>query len=163
MPMEPIAGRPYMPGYGTLGPDEGTGLLPWSWAVERLTASHDYWVATIRPGAAPSVMPVWGAWMEGAVWFSSSRGSRRARNLRGDPSCTVTNADPVNPVSVQGVAEMVTDPAAIEAYTAVTNAKYNVDYGVDFYIENALFAVRPSVVLGLMEEDFTGSPTRWTF
>jgi hypothetical protein len=66
-------------------------------------------------------------------------------------------------VSVQGVAEVVTDPEAIEAYTAVTNAKYNVDYGVDFYIENALFAVRPSVVLGLMEEDFTGSPTRWTF
>ena len=33
---EPHASRPYMPGYGLLGPDEGTGLLPWSWAEERL-------------------------------------------------------------------------------------------------------------------------------
>jgi len=35
-----------MPGYGTLEPEEGTGLLPWSWAVERLTSSRNYWLAT---------------------------------------------------------------------------------------------------------------------
>jgi hypothetical protein len=38
----PRASRPSMPGYGIVGPDEGRGLLPWSWADERLTASHDY-------------------------------------------------------------------------------------------------------------------------
>jgi PPOX class probable F420-dependent enzyme len=163
MPVEPTASRPYMPGYGTLGPDEGTGLLPWSWAIQQLTESHDYWVATIRPDGAPSVLPVWGAWMEGAVWFSSSHGSRRARNLAADPRCTVTNVDAARPVSVQGMAELVTDPEAIEAYTAVTNEKYEVDYSADFYTENALFAVRPVVVIALREADFTGSPTRWTF
>ena len=51
---EPEAKRPYMPGYGVGGPDEGTGLLPWSWATERLTSSHDYWVATVRPTAGPT-------------------------------------------------------------------------------------------------------------
>jgi hypothetical protein len=152
-----------MPGYGTLGPEEGTGLLPWTWAVERLTASNDYWVATVRPGTAPSVMPVWGAWMERAVWFSSSPGSRRARNLATNPLCTVTNDDALNPVVVEGAAEPITDPEAIEAYTAVTNEKYRVDYSSDFYAENALFAVRPNVVLALKHDDFTGSPTRWTF
>ena len=35
--MEPNATRPYMPGYGILPATEGTGLLPWSWAVERLS------------------------------------------------------------------------------------------------------------------------------
>ena len=25
-----------MPGYGVVGPEEGSGLLPWSWAQERL-------------------------------------------------------------------------------------------------------------------------------
>ena len=48
---EPHASRPHMPGYGTQGPTEGTGLLPWSWATERLTRSHDYWVATTRSTA----------------------------------------------------------------------------------------------------------------
>jgi hypothetical protein len=27
---QPRSSRPHMPGYGTLGPEEGTGLLPWS-------------------------------------------------------------------------------------------------------------------------------------
>ena len=34
-----------MPGYGTLGAEEGIGLLPWAWAEERLVRSHDYWFA----------------------------------------------------------------------------------------------------------------------
>ena len=33
-----------MPGYGILPAGEGTGLLPWEWAVERLARSHDYWL-----------------------------------------------------------------------------------------------------------------------
>ena len=38
-----------MPGYGVQPATEGTGLLPWSWAEERLTAAHEYWVATGSP------------------------------------------------------------------------------------------------------------------
>jgi hypothetical protein len=79
-----------MPGYGLLDAAQGTGLLPWSWAVERLTRSHDYWVATVRPDGRPRVMPVWGVWMDDALWFSSSRGSRKARNLAANAHCTIT-------------------------------------------------------------------------
>ena len=32
---------------------------------------------------------------------------------------------------------------------------------LDFLLSNALFAVQPVKVLGLVEDDFTGSPTRW--
>jgi hypothetical protein len=32
-----------MPGYGTLPVGEGRGLLPWSWAEERLVRSYDFW------------------------------------------------------------------------------------------------------------------------
>jgi hypothetical protein len=42
--MVPKASRPYMPGYGIL--DANDGLLPWEWAVERLTNSRNYWIAT---------------------------------------------------------------------------------------------------------------------
>ena len=34
-----------MPGYGISGPTEGSGLLHWSWATERLTAARNYWPA----------------------------------------------------------------------------------------------------------------------
>ena len=60
----PPADRPVMPGYGILPADQGSGLLSWAEAERRLTASHDYWVATVRPDGRPHVMPVWGVWAE---------------------------------------------------------------------------------------------------
>lgn len=57
---EPRASRPYMPGYGVLGAGEGRGLLPWSWAEERLGASHRYWVVSVGRDGQPHAMPVWG-------------------------------------------------------------------------------------------------------
>jgi hypothetical protein len=35
-----------MPGYGVQPPDGGTGLLPWTWAQERLVSSRDFWLDT---------------------------------------------------------------------------------------------------------------------
>jgi hypothetical protein len=161
--MNPKATRPYMPGYGIHGPEEGAGLLPWSWAVERLTSSHDYWVATVDDDGKPAVMPVWGAWLDDALWFSSSPGSRRARNLSRDPRCAITTDNPLEPVVVEGTAARTSDDGAIEQFTAVCNTKYATDIPVEFFAANALFAVRPNVVLALTEADFTSSPTRWQF
>ena len=36
----PRVSRPYMPGYGISGPEEGSGLLHLSWAAERLTTAR---------------------------------------------------------------------------------------------------------------------------
>jgi len=162
---EPAASRPWMPGYGTLGPTEGTGLLPWSWAEERLATSHDYWVATVWPDGRPHVMPVWGVWLDGAVWFSSSGRSRKARNLAADARCVVTTDRAQEPVVVEGRAERVGDLEVIGRFLAASNAKYATDYGLDFLdpAVNATFRVRPSWVFGLVEADFGGSPTRWVF
>jgi general stress protein 26 len=159
--MEPEASRPFMPGYGLVGPEEGTGLLPWSWAVERLTASHDYWVATVWPDGRPHVTPVWGIWHDGCVWFSCSPRSRKARNLEADDRCVVTTDNPLEPVVVEGRAERRRDRADAELFTEQTNRKYGSDNPADFVAANALFRVRPAWVVALTEEDFTGSPTRW--
>ncbi|HEV2086875.1 MAG TPA: pyridoxamine 5'-phosphate oxidase family protein, partial [Cryptosporangiaceae bacterium] len=99
----PLAERPYMPGYGIA--EEPAGMLPWSWAEERLTSSTNYWLATVRPDGRPHVMPVWGVWADHAFLFSSSPGSRKVRNLRAEPRCVVTTQDPVRPVVLEGVAE----------------------------------------------------------
>ncbi len=45
----PRVSRPYMPGYGITGADQGSGLLDWSWAAQRLTEARNYWVATVWP------------------------------------------------------------------------------------------------------------------
>lgn len=154
-----------MPGYGILGPEEGTGLLPWSLAEQRLTESHDYWVTTTWPGRGPHLMPVWGVWRNGAIWFSSSVGSRKIANLARNPRCSVATDDPQGPVVIEGEARIITDGEAIATFAGLMGAKYDMDYGVAFFDPaiNATVEVRPSWAMALTEEDFTGSPTRWTF
>lgn len=150
-----------MTGYGVLPADEGAGLLPWSWATERLIRSHDYWLATVRPDGRPHVMPVWGTWDGESVLLSTAPRSRKARNLAVDPRCTITTDDALEPVVVDGVVELVTDRGVIESFTAQVNEKYETDYAVDFYLENSLYRVRPAWVFALSEADFTGTPTAW--
>ena len=154
-----------MPGYGTLDAHQGTGLLPWSWARERLERSHDYWVATTRPDGRPHVMPVWGVWLNDALWFSSSRGSRKSRNLAANPHCAITTDNPYEPVVMEGTAKLVEDLTAIAAFVVETNRKYKTDYSIDFFdpSANACFLVRATWAFGLTESDFNGSPTRWVF
>ncbi|MBO0776131.1 MAG: pyridoxamine 5'-phosphate oxidase family protein, partial [Actinobacteria bacterium] len=163
--IEPSAARPFMPGYGTLPAGEGRGLLPWSWAEERLAGSHDYWLATVTAAAAPHLMPVWAVWHAGMLWFSSSNGSRKARNLGFQPRCSVATDNPREPVVVHGQAQRVTDPAALAAMLAAENEKYGTSYGMDMVdpASNSVFALAPEWVFALDSADFTGSPTRFIF
>jgi PPOX class probable F420-dependent enzyme len=152
-----------MPGYGTLGPNEGTGLLPWSWAEERLQSSRTYWLATRSPDGRPHVMPVWAVWHDGALWFSSSIGSRKARNLAADARCTITTDDAENPVIIEGTSELITEHGDLATLLREENAKYNTEYGIEMLDPAviAAFRVRPRRVFGLSTADFNGSPTRW--
>jgi len=163
--LEPTAARPYMPGYGTLPASEGTGLLPWSWAVERLARSHDYWLATVTPQGAPHLMPVWAVWHDDRLWFSSANGSRKARNLGADARCTVSTDNTQEPVVGHGRAERVTGPEALAAMLAAENAKYQTSYGAEMVDPalNSVYALRLDWVFALDASDFAGSPTRFTF
>lgn len=154
-----------MPGYGTLPATEGSGLLPWSWAEERLARSHDFWLATVTAQEAPHLMPVWAVWLDGRLWFSSSNGSRKARNLTADTRCTVSTDNPLEPVVVQGRAERITRDDELAAMLAAENAKYRTDYGLEMVDPelNSVFALRPEWVFALDSKDFAGSPTRFTF
>jgi hypothetical protein len=155
--MNPKATRPYMPDYGIKGPDEGTGLLPWSWAVERLAASHDYWIATTWPDGRPHVTPVWGAWVDDAVWFSCGPNSRKARNLDRDPRCSITSDKPSEPVVLDAVVERIPGREGAQRFADISTAKYEIEYSVEFFASNALFAAHPTSAFGLDEADFTGS------
>jgi hypothetical protein len=161
----PASDRPWMPGYGVLPADQGSGLIPWAEAERRLSGSHDYWVATVTPAGRPHVMPVWGVWLDGRLWFSSGGRSRKARNLDADPRCTTTTDDAQNPVVLDGVAERVVDIEEIAAFVVAMNAKYDAGMTVDFVdpAVNGTFAVRPERAFALTHDDFVGSPTRWRF
>jgi PPOX class probable F420-dependent enzyme len=160
---EAVVSRPHMPGYGIQGPDEGSGLLPWSWAEAALVASKNFWLTTTWPDGRPHSMPVWAIWHADSLWFSSGKQSRKARNLLRDPRCVLTSEDASSPVIVEGVAELLTERADLETLLRIENAKYATDYGMDMLdpAENCAFRVRPIRAFGIKGDDFSGSPTRW--
>ena len=159
-----------MPGYGV--PADPDGMLPWSFAHQRLDASHDYWLATVWPDGRPHVMPVWGAWFDDRLWFSTDQTSRKARNLQADPRCVVTTDDALEPVVLEGVAEPVTNRSEVARFTGVVRTKYAAEwledvYTVDFFDGSlgggATYRITPTWVFALKTSEFTTSPTRWTF
>lgn len=162
---EPRASRPYMPGYGTLPADQGSGLLPWSWALSRLRGSHEYWIGTVWPDGRPHLMPVWAVWHDEALWFSSSLGSRKIRNIEHGSAVSIATDDPLNPVITEGRARIMTDTMSTKAFLDALNAKYHTSYDLDLVdpVRNATVRVRLRWVFGLDERDFAGSPTRWEF
>ncbi len=160
---EPKASRPYMPGYGVLGAKSGRGLLPWSWANERLTKAHNYWLATTRPDGAPHVMPIWGVWLDDAFYFSTGWRSRKTRNLAANPRCVVCPERGDEAVIVEGVAKQVSDPSVLKQFVELYNAKY--EWNLD-PSEGPVYAVRPRVAFAFIENppgEFVGTATRWRF
>lgn len=113
-----MARRPRFPkAYGV--PESEDGLLPWSWAEERLAASRNYWVSTTSRDGAPHAMPVWGIWLDGAVVFSTSAESRKGRNLAHDPRVAVHLESGDELVVAEGeVEEIAIDERLADAYEA---------------------------------------------
>ncbi len=95
------ASRPYMPGYGILGPTgAGAAAVVMGGETPRFpttTGVASRRVASRWPDGRPHLMPVWGVWQDDALWSSSSGRSRKARNLRSDPRCSVAPTTPSRP------------------------------------------------------------------
>ena len=150
-----------MPGYGLKPAAEGQGLLPWSWAQERLEKSHNYWLSTVTPEGAPHCMAVWGLWMEGKFYFSTGRKSKKARNLARNARCVVCAENAAEAVIVEGVAARDPDPKALQRIAPAYNAKYH--YGDVGEMDEPVYIVTPRVVFGLVEGSMGDTATRWTF
>jgi len=157
---EPITERPHMRNYGVPATEEG--LLPWSWAVERLTAGHNYWVATTRPDGAPHVAPVWGVWLDDLFVFSTATSSRKARNIAADARCVICPERGDEAVILEGVAEEVTDRAILARFKDAYDPKYQWDMDPT---KGGVYAVTPRSAFGFIEHanQFATTATRWRF
>lgn len=160
---EPKPTAPRIPaGYGV--PQDGSGgeRLPWSWAVERLVGARNYWICTVRPNGRPHAVPVWGLWLDGAVWFSTARDSLKARNLRRNPALVVHLESGDDTVILEGQAEEERDRGALQRFAGLYDEKYG--FRPDPYSEDSLvYVLRPRSAQTWRESDFTGTATRWVF
>src|SRR5277367_1946321 len=118
--------RPHMPGYGL--PTNTKGLLPWSWAEQRLKKSHNYWITTVKPDGSPHTMVVWALWQDGRLLFSTGSKSRKSRNLARNPNCVACTEDAHEAVIAEGIAE-IADVAARRKFLPLYEKKYKFDMG----------------------------------
>jgi nitroimidazol reductase NimA-like FMN-containing flavoprotein (pyridoxamine 5'-phosphate oxidase superfamily) len=155
---EPVAARPTMDGYGV--PHSSEGTLPWQWALERLTKSHNYLLTTVRPDGAPHVMPIWGVWVEGAWYLSTSATSRKARNLVKNAKCVVCNENLEESVILEGIAQRLNDQEIPQQAFVDYKAKY--DWELDPK-RGPVWKVTPSAVFAMPEQQFPQGVTKWVF
>jgi hypothetical protein len=160
---DPRASRPHAPNYQIPASEEG--LLPWSHVAERLERARNYWLATTRPDGRPHVAAVWGAWVDGALYFDGIPTSRWARNLAANPAAAVHLESGEDVAILEGTAEDVTTDAELGVRIAAAYAaKYGLPPG-DRLIPRAdtsgIFRLRPRLALGWTT--FPTDATRWRF
>jgi Pyridoxamine 5'-phosphate oxidase len=160
---EPRASRPHFPpGYGVQETEEG--LIPWSWAREKLEQALGYWLVTIRRDGRPHAIPTWGAWVDDRFYCEGSPETVYARNIGRDPR-VVLNLESVDEVVVvEGEARLITEipdelrDRVLPGWTKYVQGK---DYKVDpSGWPGALFEIRPLRARGWRRLE---EASRWTW
>ena len=155
--------KPHMPGdYLSLHKGD---FLPWSHAEVRLERSRSYWICTTRPDGRPHSMPVWGCWLDGALWFSTGTTTRKAKNLAHQPEVSIHLESGEDMVVFEGRAEEVDpkkfDKGFIQRFDVMSKKKYKM--GFTIMPGSVFYKVKPRVALAWLEKKFPYHSTRWEF
>jgi general stress protein 26 len=151
------------------------GAVPVEWDVtrERLAAAEVYWLTTVRPDGRPHVTPLIAVWVGEALYFSTGRDERKARNLAGNANCVMTTGCNALgegfDIVVEGRAERVRDEERLRRVAAAYLAKYGEDWNFDvrdgdfFHQGHAaqVYEVAPVTAFGFGKGEF--SQTRYRF
>ncbi len=137
------------------------GLLPWAHAVERLERAPNYWIATTRPDGRPHVTPIWGVWVDNALYFDGPPTTRWARNITSNPAAAVHLESGDDVVIVEGVVEdLVTDPSTGGRIIQAWATKYG--RLLPQPDTEGIFRLRPCVARGWSSASLEDG-TRWLF
>ena len=162
--MQPVASRPQMPAaFGV--PKTKNGMLAWSDASEQLAKARNYWVGTTRPDGRPHLMPVWGLWVHGRLYFGTDRRSRKARNLDDNPAVVVhlESADDVVIVEGEAVKVEFFDEGLLAEIDRESFEKYGSHVTGQPKGDEVIYRLEPRVAFAWRTPQFPGSATRWTF
>ena len=112
-------------GMETINLGAADGLPPVDWAavaadLDAGTApapddhnARSTWLSTLNEDGSPHVTPVGALWLDGAYWFQTGPGTKKARNVARDPRCSMATSIRGADVVVEGDAVRVDDPDLI--------------------------------------------------
>ncbi len=91
-------------------------------ALSSLRAARNYWIATTTPAGRPHTAPVWGVWLDGALWFGTE--GQKAKNLAALPYAVAHLDSGDDVVMVRGPVTRVEDAAGLERVAEAFREKY---------------------------------------
>lgn len=153
---------------------DGAITTAWAEGRERLEKAEVYWLSTVRPDGRPHVTPVVSVWLDGALYFCTGPGERKAKNLARNAHCVITTG--CNALSegldlvVEGDAVKVNGEAKLQRVADGYASKYGRPFHFTvrdgaFYGEGGealVYEVTPTTAFGFGKgESF--SQTRWRF
>jgi hypothetical protein len=101
----------------------GHAALPWTRARDALAASRGpgvtFFLGTVRPDGRPHAAGLGAVWAHEGMWFVTGPRTRKARNLAGNPACTLSCRLPGIDLVLEGQADRVTDRDTLERLAAV--------------------------------------------
>lgn len=97
--------------------------MDWAAVVDRLESgsapaadamnARTTWLCTVNEDGSPHVTPVGAIWLDGAYWFQTGSGTRKARNVERTRACSIAVSMDGADAVVEGDAERVTDAGAL--------------------------------------------------
>jgi hypothetical protein len=151
---------------------------PWEVGRAEVVSADTFWISTVRPDGRPHVTPLIAVWHDEAIWFTTGARERKARNLSQNPACILTTGRSELSgggldVVLEGVAEQVTDDAALQPIAEAFADKYGTGTWHFVVVDGAfahvgmdgralVFRVRPTRGLGFRKGAMS-SQTTWRF
>jgi hypothetical protein len=156
------ATRPWLPAdYGV--PQDPDGLLAWEFVDDRLRAARIYWISTVGPRNVPHTRPINAVWVDGALCFGGSPGTRWVRNLQENPHVSVHLASDDEVVILEGTVELVADAAhpVVGPAQKASRAKHPEAFGEDEPAFNPFWILRPTTVYAWSLAAFPADVSVW--
>ena len=153
--------------------DPDASATGWDQARARWEEAQIYWLSTVRPDGRPHVTPLIAVWHDGAAYFCTGPGERKARNLTNNANVVLTTGtnelDQGLDLVIEGVAVELGDDARLHRIADAYAQKYGRQWHFDVR-DGAFFGgggravvyeVRPVTAFGFTKGGY--SQTRWTF
>jgi len=145
---------------------------PWEQGQHILEDAGTFWISTVRPDGRPHVTPLIAVWHDGAIYFCTGAGERKAKNLAANSNCILTTGtNDLNDgldVVVEGEAVRVTDDDLLRRLAALWESKHGWKFDAhdgEFHHEAGsalVFEVAPVKAFGFGKGE-PYSQTRWRF
>jgi nitroimidazol reductase NimA-like FMN-containing flavoprotein (pyridoxamine 5'-phosphate oxidase superfamily) len=148
---------------------------PWAEASVHLEKAQVFWLSTVHPDRRPHVTPLVAVWLDGALYFCTGSGERKAKNLARNAHCVITTG--CNTLSegldlvVEGDAVRVRDEATLQRVADRYASKYDPPF--QFIVRDGalqgdegnralVYEVTPTTAFGF-GKGRSFSQTRWRF